>query len=181
MQGRRWGREGKSFRLSDFFFLLSPSFTPLLGGLAVLCNLQFPVMPCIIFILFFWFEITQRTSIKTHLLFGASPVVESQIEINDCARVGYAWVWVPVGTLELTLKLLGLGHENTDQLCENNVLGSFPDPQQTDLASMDSSEIQIDGPVGERNWDWHGSIHLGWDGLSRRSAKWAKHKVKVAR
>lgn len=78
--------------------------------------------------------------IKTRLLFGTSPAVESQIEINDCARgiVGYAWVGGPGGTRELTLKLLGLGHENTDQLCENSVLGSFPDPQQTDLASMDS-------------------------------------------
>lgn len=82
---------------------------------------------------------------------------------------------------ELTLKLLGLVRENTDHLCENNVLESFPDPQQTGMASTDSSKFQIDGPVGERSWDWHGSIHLGWEGLSGRSAKWAKHEVKVAR
>lgn len=46
---------------------------------------------------------------------------------------GYTW--------ELTLKLLGLVRENTDQLCENNVLKGFSGPQNTGTASMDSSEF----------------------------------------
>ena len=85
--------------------------------------------------------------------------------------MGEGYIW------ELNLKLLGLVHENTDQLCENKALASFPNPQQTGMTSMDSSEFQKDCPMGGRSWDWHGSIHLGWKGLSRRSAKWAKHEV----
>lgn len=65
--------------------------------------------------------------------------------------VGYAWVkgysW------KLTLKSLKLVRENTERLCKNNVLGRFPDPPQTDVASVDSSEFQIDGPAGERSWN----------------------------